>query len=105
VKHARAYDPLSVDALLELAALEPDAATALGHLNDAVRLEHENAEAWYQLGAFYFQYKQWRAAYAALNNSYTYDRFGPAAKKCGLLDQARTKAFNYTPPALKSCPG
>jgi hypothetical protein len=105
VKHARAYDPLSVDALLELAALEANPASSLQHLNDAVRLEHENAEAWYQLGAFYFQYKQWRPAYDALNNSYTYDRFGPAAKKCGLLDQARTKAFNFTPPALKNCPG
>jgi hypothetical protein len=105
VKHARAYDPLSVDALLELAALEPDPASALQHLNDAVKLEHENAEAWYELGSFYAGYKQWLLAYNALNTSYTYDRFGPAAKKCGLLDQARTKAFHYTPPRLKNCPG
>ena len=109
VKHARSYDPLSVDALLELAALE--AATgnpsgALQHYTDAVKLEPENAQALYELGAFYFSYKQWTLAYDALNNSFTYDRFGPASKTCGLLDQARAKAHNYTPPkVLKSCPG
>jgi O-Antigen ligase/Tetratricopeptide repeat len=109
VKHARSYDPLSVDALLELATLE--AATgnpsgALQHYTDAVKLEPENAQALYELGAFYFGYKQWTLAYDALNNSFTYDRFGPASKTCGLLDQARTKAHNYTPPKLlKSCPG
>jgi hypothetical protein len=70
---------------------------------DAVGQEPENAETWYALGAFYFDYKQWRPAYDALNNSYTYDRFGPAAKTCGLLDQARTKAFGYTPPSATSC--
>jgi hypothetical protein len=105
VKHARTYDPLSVDALLELAAFETDPASALQHYTDAVKLEPENADAWFELGSFYFGYKQWRLAYDALNNSYTYDRFGPAAKKCGLLDQARTKAFNFTPPALKNCLG
>ena len=109
VKHARSYDPLSVDALLELAALEAangNPSSALQHYADAVKLEPENARASYELGAFYFSYKQWRPAYDALNNSYTYDRFGPASRKCGLLDQARTKAFNYTPAKLlKSCPG
>jgi uncharacterized protein HemY len=70
-----------------------------------VKLEPENAEAWYELGAFYFSYKQWRSAYDALNTSYTYNRFGPASAKCGLLDQARTKAFNFTPPGLKQCRG
>ena len=109
VKHARSYDPLSVDALLELAALEAatgNPSSALQHYTDAVKLEPENARASYELGAFYFGYKQWRPAYDALNNSYTYDRFGPASRKCGLLDQARTKAFNYTPAKLlKSCPG
>jgi O-Antigen ligase len=107
IKHARAYDPLSVDALLELAAFETATkpASALGHYRDAVKLEPENAEAWYQLGAFYFSYKQWLLAYDALNNSYTYNRFGPASAKCGLLDQARTKAHNFTPPNVKQCRG
>jgi O-antigen ligase len=107
VKHARTYDPLSVEALLELAAFEtaPSPQSALGHYLDAVKLEPENAEAWFQLGSFYFSYKEWQLAYEALNNSYTYNRFGPASKRCGLLDQARTKAFNYTPPRLKQCRG
>jgi O-antigen ligase len=109
VKHARSYDPLSVDALLELAALEVASGNpsgALQHYTEAVKLEHENAQALYELGAFYFSYKQWTLAYDALNNSFTYDRFGPASKRCGLLDQARAKAHNFTPPnVLKSCPG
>jgi hypothetical protein len=109
VKHARSYDPLSVDALLELAALEAatgNPSSALQHYLDAVKLEPENALASYELGAFYFGYKQWGLAYDALNNSYTYDRFGPASKTCGLLDQARAKAHNFSPPrVLKSCPG
>ena len=108
-KRAHSYDPLSVNALMDWAAYED----AAGHpvraaqlYRDAVAREPQNARTWYELGAFYFDYKVWRLAYDALNNSYTYDRFGPASKTCGLLDQARTKAFNYTPPkVLTSCPG
>ena len=58
---------------------------------EAVAREPEHARTWYELGAFYFDYKAWTLAYDALNNSYTYDRFGPASKTCGLLDQARAK--------------
>jgi hypothetical protein len=108
VRHARSYDPLSVDALLELAEFENatgQPSRALGHFTDAVKLEPENAATWYELGRFYFTYKQWTLAYDALNNSYTYDRFGPASTPCGLLDQARTKAHNFTPPKLKRCRG
>ena len=36
--------------------------------------------------------KLWQLAYDALNNSYTYDRFGKAAQPCGLLDRARWNA-------------
>src|SRR5438309_143758 len=53
VKHARSYDPLSVDALLELAALETangSPSNALQHYKDAVSLEPENARPWYELG-------------------------------------------------------
>ena len=79
--------------------LPDDATVAVGgaeRVSSAILLEPENAQASYELGAFYFEYKQWRPAYDALNNSYTYDRFGPASKTCGLLDQARAKAFNYS---------
>jgi hypothetical protein len=106
-KRARSYDPLSVDAI-ELQAAFEDAA---GHplraealYRKAVSLEPENTETWYALGEFYFSYKAWQLAYEALNNAYTYDRFGDAAKPCGLLDQARTRATGYTPPKVKlSC--
>ena len=108
-KRARSYDPLSVDAVQLQAAFED----AAGHplraeelYRKAVSLEPENTETWYALGEFYFGYKAWQLAYEALNNAYTYDRFGAAAKPCGLLDQARTKATGYTPPTVKlRCPG
>jgi tetratricopeptide (TPR) repeat protein len=81
-------------------------AGALDHLEQAVKLEPENAGTWYELGSFYAGLKQWALAYAALNNSYTYDRFGFAAQPCGLLDEARLKAYGYAPPGLlKRCPG
>jgi tetratricopeptide (TPR) repeat protein len=108
-KRAHSYDPLSVTALTDWAAYEDAAgntARAAELYREAVAREPENAQTWYDLGSFYFDYRAWALAYAALNNSYTYDRFGPAAKTCGLLDQARTKAFNFTPAKLlKKCPG
>jgi tetratricopeptide (TPR) repeat protein len=108
-KRAHSYDPLSVTALTDWAAYEDAAgntARAAELYREAVAREPENAQTWYDLGSFYFDYKAWALAYAALNNSYTYDRFGPASTTCGLLDQARTRAFNFTPAKLlKKCPG
>ena len=100
-KQAHSYDPLSVDTLMEWATLE-DASGNLDRANglylDAVHLEPQNARTWYALGAFYFDHKLWRLAYDALNNSYTYDRFGLAAQPCGLLDRARWNAgFRFGP--------
>jgi hypothetical protein len=94
-KRAHSYDPLSVEALSLWATFE-DADGNLPRADslyrDAVALEPQNAETWYSLGAFYFEHRAWKNAYIALNNSYTYDRFGPAARPCGLLDQARWNA-------------
>jgi tetratricopeptide (TPR) repeat protein len=107
-KQAHSYDPLAVEPLTLWAAYEEptNLAAALDHYEQAVQLEPENADTWYELGSFYFRHKQWKLAYDALNNSYTYDRFGRAAQPCGLLDQARARAYNYIPPAaLKRCPG
>jgi hypothetical protein len=107
-RQAHSYDPLSVDALTLLAtyAEQSDLKSALHYYGEAVNLEPQNATTWYELGAFYARQHQWLRAYDALNNSYTYDRFGPAAQPCGLLDQARLKAHNYAPQAvLKRCPG
>lgn len=107
-KQAHSYDPLSVDALTLWASYEERAslAAALQHYGKAVELEPENAATWYALGDFYAREGQWLRAYDALNNSYTYDRFGPAARPCGLLDEARLKAHNFVPKSvLKRCPG
>jgi O-Antigen ligase len=107
-RQAHSYDPLSVNALILLATYEEQTSlkTALKYYGQAVNLEPQNAETWYELGAFYARQKQWLRAYDALNNSYTYDRFGAAAQPCGLLDEARLKAHNYAPNAvLKRCPG
>ena len=38
-----------------------------------------------------------RDAYRDLNNSYTLDRYGPAAEKCGALDTARWRVFHVGP--------
>ncbi|HET6944394.1 MAG TPA: O-antigen ligase family protein [Gaiellaceae bacterium] len=101
VEHAHSYDPLSVDTLIEWATFE-DATGNIDRANElylqAVDLEPQNARTWYALGAFYYGHKLWRLAYDALNNSYTYDRFGLAAQPCGLLDRARWNAgFRFGP--------
>ena len=98
---AHSYNPLAVEPLMDEAAL----VDATGNLDradslfrQAVHLEPENARTWYELGAFYFEHRYWRLAYDALNNSYTYDRFGLAAQPCGLLDRARWNAgFRFGP--------
>ena len=62
--------------------------------------EPQNPDTWYFLGRFYFDHKEWRAAYDALNHSYTLNAYGPVGVKGGLLDQARCKVF----PASPQCP-
>src|SRR5207248_9348130 len=89
-------EPLMDEAALVDATGNLDRADSL--FRQAVHLEPENARTWYELGAFYFEHRYWRLAYDALNNSYTYDRFGLAAQPCGLLDRARWNAgFRFGP--------
>jgi tetratricopeptide (TPR) repeat protein len=98
-RSARAFNPLSVDALFMQAALEPDA-KALQLYKHAIDLEPKNPETWYQLGYFELRYlKRYRDAYRDLNQSYTLDSNGPAGAKGGALDQARCKIDPAT------CPG
>ena len=104
-KRAHGYDPLSTAALMEWAAFEGGA----GHLaraeqlyKQAVSLEPENSETWWELGSFYYGLKEWPQAYAALSSAWTYNRYGPAGAACGLLDQARHKALHVW---SSSCPG
>ena len=59
-------------------------------------------ETWYALGAFYFEYKQWALAYDALNNSYTYDRFGPARRRAACSTRRARRRSATRRRALKS---
>jgi O-Antigen ligase len=100
-KSAHGIDPLSTDALTQWAAFErPARAEQL--YRDAVRLEPENANLWYDLGDFYWIEAKWPQAYVAYSESWKYDKFGPAGIPCGRLDQARHKVLGVWPP---SCPG
>jgi tetratricopeptide (TPR) repeat protein len=102
LKRAHAWDPLSTRVLMTWAAYEnadPLRAEQLYH--QAVSLEPQNSETWYELGLFYADNGAWKLAYGALSKAWTYDRFGPAGTRCGLLDQARHKVFHVWPP---NCP-
>jgi hypothetical protein len=92
-RRARTYDPLSVDPLTYWAAVEAGAgnlASARDLLRKALSIEPRNADTWYQLGDMeLWQGHRFVDAYVALNNSYTWDEFGPAAVRCGDLDVAR----------------
>ncbi|MBV8480593.1 MAG: O-antigen ligase family protein, partial [Actinobacteria bacterium] len=104
VKRAHAYDPLSTDALTEWAAFEEasDPARADQLFRDAVGLEPENANVWFEFGDFLWDEGAWSAAYRAYSRSWHDDRFGPAGVPCGKLDVARHKVLGVWPP---SCPG
>ena len=97
-RSARAFNPLSVDALFVEALVEPSDAKALQLYRRARDLEPTNPETWYQLGAFELVIKRPRDAYRDLNQSYTLDSYGPASLKGGPLDQARCKIDPATCP-------
>jgi tetratricopeptide (TPR) repeat protein len=96
-RSAHAFNPLSIDALLVQASVEP-ARKALQLYKQARDLEPKNPETWYQLGAFELQVGLPRAAYDDLNHSYTLDSYGPAGVKGGPLDRARCKIDPSTCP-------
>jgi hypothetical protein len=99
-RSARAFNPLSVDALFVQALLEPNA-KALQLYRQARDLEPTNPETWYQLGAFELRYlNRPRDAYRDLNHSYTLDNtlFGPKTLAGHQLDEARCKIDPATCP-------
>jgi hypothetical protein len=104
LERAHAYDPLSTDVLTEWAAFEEvvDPARAGQLYRDAISLEPQNSIVWFEFGDFFWDQKLWKDAYVAYANSWKYDRFGPAGRPCGRLDQARYKVLKVWPP---SCPG
>jgi tetratricopeptide (TPR) repeat protein len=100
-RSARAFNPLSVDALFVEALVEPSNAKALQLYRRARDLEPTNPETWYQLGAFELRYlNRPRDAYRDLNHSYTLDHtlFGPKTLPGHQLDQARCKVDPATCP-------
>jgi len=104
-QRAHSYDPLSTDALTEWAAFEDGAGRvkrAEQLYRQAVSLEPQSGDTWYALGAFYYDHRAWKQAYAALDEAWHHDPLGIAGQPCGLLDQARHKVFRVWPP---SCPG
>ena len=76
---ARSLDPLALAPLFARARVEErrrDQEAALEAYRDAVRLQPENPESWYQLGLFEFDRGDRCSAYTHLNEAYTRD---PAA--------------------------
>jgi hypothetical protein len=103
VKRAHTWDPLSTQVLLEWAAFEDaDQLKAQDLYRQALALEPQSSEVWYALGDFYWNHEAWKPAYDAYSKAWTYDRYGPAGRPCGRLDQARHKVFHVWPAA--TCP-
>ena len=91
---ARWLDPLATDPLLALGDAEsavPDDRAALGYYRDAVKLQPKNSSTWYSLVSFEYFICRYRAALGDLDHAYGLDRYGPAGRPGGLLDQARAK--------------
>src|SRR5262249_30763665 len=91
---ARWLTPLAIDPLLALADAEsarPDDRAALRWYREAVRRQPKNSSTWYALGSFEFFTGRYRAALHDLDRAYGLDRYGPAGRPGGLLDQARAK--------------
>ena len=95
---AHTLNPLAVEPIQLLAAVDEN-----GRLSDAERLyvlatkrEPLNPDTWYALGSFYMRRQRWSDAYAALNRSYSLNRFGPVGQKGGLIDLARCEVDPVT---------
>jgi hypothetical protein len=89
---AHSFNPLAVEPLWLMAALELDKARALRLYRQARDLEPKNPDTWYELGSYELRIlKQPRAAYRDLNHAYTLDNFlfGKGTTPGRDLDQAR----------------
>jgi tetratricopeptide (TPR) repeat protein len=97
---ARAFNPLSVDAIFAQALVERNDKT-LTLYRKAVDLEPKNAETWYELGSFeLLNLRRPRAAYRDLNHAYTLDHniFVPGSLPGQALDAARCQVDPATCP-------
>ena len=89
---ARSLDPLALAPLFARARVEEargDSGAALDTYRDAVRLQPENPETWYELGLYEFHRGDRCSAYVHLNEAYTLDPAGRQWVDGGPLDQAR----------------
>jgi hypothetical protein len=104
LRHARrahSLNPLSVDALLQWAAVEPSETKQRQLYREALGLEPLNPTAWYELGRWEYVRGNLGGAYLALDRSWGLDRLdGPLALRCSLLDRVRRVVKGYGP----SCP-
>ena len=96
-RSAHAFNPLSVDALLVQASVEPDR-KALQLYNRRATSSRRIRRPGTSLARSSCQVGLPRAAYHDLNQSYTLDSYGPAGVKGGPLDQARCKIDPATCP-------
>ena len=96
-KAAHALNPLAIEPLI-VWALTEDGEKALELYRQARDREPKNPETWYELGAFELKEGRPRAAYRALNQSYTLDRYGPAGQPGSALDVARCQIDPATCP-------
>ena len=88
---ARSLDPLALAPLFARARVEErrgDDQAALAAYRDAVRLQPENPETWYELGLFEFHLGDRCSAYVHLNEAYTLDPSGTQWVPGGPLVQA-----------------
>ena len=93
-RDAHGLDPLSLEpyrAWAGAALAAGDSAAAARIYTRAVARHPASGPLRYELGKVYADAGRWREAYAALNDAYTLDPWGPAGRKGGLLDLARAK--------------
>ncbi len=91
-RDAASLNPLSFQPLWALAlahASVGDVSGAIREYQSATRLQPEDPDTWVALGQYELCHAHVFGAYAALNQAYTLDPFGPAGIPGGLKDQAQ----------------
>jgi tetratricopeptide (TPR) repeat protein len=91
-ERARSLDPLSLAPLYARARVEEargDDDAALATYREAVAVQPENPETWYELGVYEFHRGDLCSAYVHLNEAYTLDPAGRQWVPGGPLDEAR----------------
>ncbi len=105
-RRAHSLNPLSVDALLEWAAVEPNPGKQRELYREALGLEPQNPTTWYELGRYEYERGNLGGAYLALDRSWGLDRLdGPLARHCSLLDRVRRVVKGYGPSCPRLGPG